>query len=168
MLHHVRHNFWADSSSQLRRVRCGVYAWGFGVWDKETRRRGVGAVIRAGEETREISLALSPADPAPPHKIFENWFAHLEAMLAVLRGLSSEDRGKTLVYNCCVGGPMFNGLEAHCYVKDDSPVAPLHAEVSCLLRPFPRVILGWNRGAPGERALDLAALALNLPPDRFR
>lgn len=167
MLYHVRHNFWMDSDSRLRRVRNGVYAWGYGVWDKETRRRGVGAVVRAGEETREVSLALPPADPAPPHKLFESWFAHLEALLAVLRSLPPEQRGKTLVYNCGLGGPMFNGLGARCYVKDDSPVAPLHAEVSRLLRPFPRFILGLNPGAR-ERALELAALALNLPPDRFR
>ena len=54
MLYHVRHNFWMDSDSRLRRVRNGVYAWGYGVWDKETRRRGVGAVVRAGPLTLEV------------------------------------------------------------------------------------------------------------------
>ena len=112
----------------------------------------------ASAYTREVSLALPPADPAPPHKLFESWFAHLEALLAVLRSLPPEQRGKTLVYNCGLGGPMFNGLGARCYVKDDSPVAPLHAEVSRLneLAQKQRMAAGHVTGDPipvGEERL---------------
>lgn len=116
----------------------------------------MGVVIQVGEEVREISRVIPPADPAP-HKFFNNWFAHLEAMLVALREISND---KVLVY-CCGSGQMLNGLEARCYTKDDLPTAPLFAEVGRLLRLFPRVILQYmEHPAPRRRAVELARQAL--------
>lgn len=160
-MYRARHNLWVDSGTQPHQVASCIRAWGFGVHDEETGQRGLGAVIHAGDEVREISRVIPPADPAP-HRFFRRQLAHLEAMLAVLQDLAAD---RTLVY-CCGSGHLLNGLAARCYAEDDDlPTAPLFAEVGQLLHPFPRVVLQFmEHPAPMQRAVGLARLVLATRP----